>query len=86
MSLEENVAIRPQDLILSQEELSRLAQLEIEIDEQLKQRFKPSNPRTEVLIGTLPEHLHDEIIRRYNESGWSKVERGWSDHHLSFRM
>lgn len=70
------MAISPKDLVLTDAELAEVMELEVVLDEGIKRLFTKSEVDILVPIGArgLSARVRDELIRRYKNAGWPRVE------------
>ncbi len=70
------MALSPQDLVLTADELDKAKQLEDVLDTALKRDFVPGTAISEMeILFKASERVAAEVIRRYKAAGWSHVER-----------
>lgn len=71
------MAISPNDTQLTPEELAKIEALEAQIDSLLKSQYVKDQAWIRVSSGNLrfiPTRIRTELIRRYQEAGWEKVQ------------
>ena len=78
------MAIGPKDLPLTQIELDEVAVQEVKIDEQLKRLYQAPNRVIKVATDSLSPRIANELIRRYQNAGWKRVNHGVHNMELIF--
>lgn len=68
------MAYSPKDLALNQWEIREADEVEKLIDKDLKACYVQGGQPIPVRIKTVSSRVKGELIRRYKEVGWSKVE------------
>ena len=77
------MALRPEDLALTDAELKEVDALEDALDRGLSKSPVPEKGQTIILVlGDYSSRVLHEIVNRYKKAGWSKVEH--ANGHIAF--
>jgi hypothetical protein len=74
---ENQMAVSPQDIALTADELAEVARLESDIDSILKAQYVQGNRWTNITLKGLENitpRIKNELARRYQAVGWGRIE------------
>lgn len=68
------MALGPQESLLSESERNRADEFEKSIDGKMVSEGYDENGNFLIAIGSFPDKIVNEVIRRYKAAGWREVE------------